>query len=208
MTEKRRLWWEAHPDYARNYYLRNREKWTARGARPEVKKQKCEWMKRWQVENPEAYRERQKGKWSKYGKANTQASLKRDPDYLKKKWRRQRLNRLSDLNRRIKLALRGSVSSALRKQNHRKASRTVELLGCPIESFKLYIESKFEVGMSWENYGRNGWHIDHIMPCAIFDLSKPEHQKRCFHFSNLQPMWEGDNIRKSDTVATDQFSLL
>jgi hypothetical protein len=52
------------------------------------------------------------------------------------------------------------------------------------------------------------WHIDHIMPCAIFDLTRPEHQKRCFHFSNLQPMFASKNLKKHAKVITNQFNLL
>ncbi len=57
--------------------------------------------------------------------------------------------------------------------------------------------------MSWENYGKgdNGrgmqeWHIDHIKPCASFDLSKPEQQKLCFNYTNLQPLWAEENMKK------------
>jgi DNA/RNA endonuclease G (NUC1) len=54
--------------------------------------------------------------------------------------------------------------------------------------------------MNWENYGKNGWHIDHIIPCASFDLTDPKQQKNCFHYTNLQPLWAADNIRKSDKI--------
>lgn len=63
----------------------------------------------------------------------------------------------------------------------------MKLLGCSVESFWLYLESQFESGMTRENYG-TAWEVDHILPCALFDLSKPDHQARCFHFSNLQPL--------------------
>jgi hypothetical protein len=88
-----------------------------------------------------------------------------------------------------------------------KRGRTAELLGCSIENLKIYLESKFKVGMSWQNYGKI-WEIDHIMPCAIFDLAKPEHQKRCFHFSNLQPLFITANRRKQAKVLSNQYSLL
>ena len=57
--------------------------------------------------------------------------------------------------------------------------------------------------MTWKNYGRNGWHIDHILPCSSFDLTDPEQRRKCFHYTNLQPLWEIDNIRKSDKVPYD-----
>lgn len=52
--------------------------------------------------------------------------------------------------------------------------------------------------MSWDNYGE--WEIDHIIPCDSFDLTKEEEQKRCFHFSNLQPLWWRDNRTKGNKV--------
>ena len=67
----------------------------------------------------------------------------------------------------------------------------------PSKEYSL-MESKFTEGMSWENQGKNGWHIDHKKPCSKFDLSKPEEQKKCFHFTNLQPLWWEDNLKKSD----------
>lgn len=83
----------------------------------------------------------------------------------------------------------------------KKTDQTFKLLGCSFPSFMIYLESRFEPGMSWENYGVKGWHIDHIMPCLMFDLSKPEHQKVCFHFSNMQPMWAHDNHAKTKKPA-------
>lgn len=78
----------------------------------------------------------------------------------------------------------------------RKCARTVELVGCTVEDLREHLQGKFTDGMSWENYG--DWHIDHIRPCAKFDLSIPEQQRLCFHFSNLQPLWSVDNRIKSD----------
>ena len=56
------------------------------------------------------------------------------------------------------------------------------------------LENKFEDGMDWNNYGV--WHVDHIIPCANFDLSNPEQQQICFHYTNLQPMWGEKNMQK------------
>lgn len=76
-----------------------------------------------------------------------------------------------------------------------KSKRTIELIGCSVEELVKHLESQFQDGMSWDNYGE--WHVDHIKPCAMFDFSKEEHQKECFHYTNLQPLWAIDNIRKS-----------
>ena len=57
--------------------------------------------------------------------------------------------------------------------------------------------------MTWENHTPTGWHVDHIIPCAAFDLSKPEEQRKCFHYTNLQPLWAIDNIRKGATYTPE-----
>ena len=77
-------------------------------------------------------------------------------------------------------------------------STNVDIIGCTIEEFKNYIESKFRDGMTWENYGPKGWHIDHIKPYKLFNLLDPEEQKKCCHYTNLQPLWWNENIAKSD----------
>ena len=73
----------------------------------------------------------------------------------------------------------------------------IEVLGCTIPEFKIYLESKFLPGMTWKNHTVFGWHIDHIRPCCAFDLTKPEDQKKCFHFTNLRPLWWRNNLSKN-----------
>lgn len=82
----------------------------------------------------------------------------------------------------------------------RKADKTERLLGCPRNVFLQWIESQFCEGMSWENHGVFGWHLDHIIPCSFFDLSDPEEQKKCFHYTNLQPLWWKENLSKSNKL--------
>jgi len=90
--------------------------------------------------------------------------------------------------------LRSRLTSAL-KNKGRKSARTVELLGCPVCWLEAHLESLFKPGMTWENYG-SMWHVDHIKPCASFDLTRPEHQRWCFHWTNLQPLFAEENLRK------------
>lgn len=81
----------------------------------------------------------------------------------------------------------------------------MELLGCDIEFFKSYLQSKFLPGMTWENYGvydenRATWQLDHIIPCASFNLLEENEQRKCFHYLNYQPLWTLDNIEKSNKI--------
>ena len=99
-------------------------------------------------------------------------------------------------NRGLGMALRNRLYCALRRASAGKGVKTQELLGCTITELRQHLEAQFVDGMDWDNYGRNGWHIDHIRPCASFDLTDPHQQRQCFHYTNLQPLWEADNIRK------------
>ena len=72
----------------------------------------------------------------------------------------------------------------------------MELVGCSPRELKAHIEKQFVDGMTWDN--RHLWHVDHICPLAYFDLRQMQQQKSAMHFTNLQPLWKGDNHRKSD----------
>jgi hypothetical protein len=111
-------------------------------------------------------------------------------DYFRKR-------RATDPHYRMKAALHARLLQALRLYgNGEKYASTIDLIGCTIPELVIHLENQFESTMSWENYGRSGWHIDHKVPCSAFDLTDPEQQKICFHYTNLQPMWGVDNIRK------------
>jgi len=75
-----------------------------------------------------------------------------------------------------------------------------DVVGCSPDELRRHLESQFRDGMSWANHSRNGWHIDHIIPCASFDLTDPEQQKQCFHYTNLQPLWWYENISKGAKI--------
>ncbi len=102
----------------------------------------------------------------------------------------------NNLNYRLTACLRSRINKAIKGND--KAHRTATLLWCSVDEFKLYLQSRFLDGMTWDNYGNkvNQWSVDHIKPCASFDLSDPEQQKQCFHYTNLQPLWHVDNIKK------------
>lgn len=97
---------------------------------------------------------------------------------------------------RLDKCIRALIYRSLRGK---KLNKTEQYLGCSIEQFKKHLESKFQPGMSWDNYGRNGWHIDHIVPSS--SASSVEELVRLQHFSNLQPLWEVDNLRKGASLS-------
>jgi len=77
--------------------------------------------------------------------------------------------------------------------------------GCSSDFMRTHIEKQFTKGMTWDNYGE--WHIDHIMPCAQFDLSNQMHADICFNWQNLRPLWAEHNMSKSDTITHPQLCL-
>lgn len=84
------------------------------------------------------------------------------------------------------------------RQGTQKKNGVMSYLGCSPKELVAYIEGQFQPGMTWQNRGVFGWHIDHIMPCAWFDLSREDHVKVCFNHKNLRPLWHMENCLKQD----------
>jgi hypothetical protein len=103
-----------------------------------------------------------------------------------------------DISYKLSNYLRSRLTHAIK--GNFKTGSAVKDLGCSVEELKAYIESKFQEGMSWDNYGFYGWHIDHIRPLASFDLSNPEELKKACHYTNLQPLWAEENLSKGDKI--------
>jgi len=107
------------------------------------------------------------------------------------KWRKKHRQTPEGL---LEHRLRQRCIKAVNKAMTTKTATFNQLLGCTYQELAAHIESLFQPGMSWEN--RDEWHVDHIKPCASFDLTDPAQQKECFHFTNLQPLWADENLRK------------
>lgn len=110
---------------------------------------------------------------------------------IRRRYRRRnepQFNLANNLRRRLSHALKGNF----------KSGSAVRDLGCSVESLKQHLEAQFRDGMSWENYGFNGWHIDHIKPLSSFDLANREEFLKACHYTNLQPLWKEENISKGD----------
>ena len=103
----------------------------------------------------------------------------------------------NNINRKLALLLRRRTLLALKDNS--KSKNTMSLLGIEnIEFLWKHLESTFKPGMTRENHGL--WHVDHIIPCSSFDLSKPEEQTKCFHYTNLQALWAHENLSKGSKI--------
>jgi hypothetical protein len=122
-------------------------------------------------------------------------------------------NRLADICqdcKRLNYWRSEGLSTDLRRAFHGKLSveKTQDLIGCSTEDLRNYLHSQFEPTMTWENYGKKGWHLDHIAPCAAFNLSDPLQVKLCYHYTNLRPVWATDNHKKSGKITSEGLQIL
>jgi hypothetical protein len=111
-----------------------------------------------------------------------------------REYRRNRYN--TDPLYKMSQNLRIRLNKAL--MGNQKTGSAVQDLGCSISELKAYLESKFQGNMSWENYGPKGWHIDHIKPLSLFDLTNHDQLLQACHYTNLQPLWAEDDWKKSN----------
>ena len=102
------------------------------------------------------------------------------------------------LGYRIACNIRSRLNAAIK--NKSKTGSAVKDLGRSIEEFIKYIESKFEIGMSWNNWGLKGWHIDHIIPLSKFNLNNRQEFLKACHYTNMQPLWAKENLKKADIM--------
>lgn len=149
----------------------------------------------------ERYRKEKKEEISLYHKAYKQKN--------KEKLNAYRRNKLkSDVSLRVKYNLRKSLKDLMKTTKNGGSSSKSKLIGCTTQQLSKHLESLFTKGMTWGNYGANGWHVDHILPCASFDHNDPKQVAQCWHYTNLRPLWAKDNITKSDKITNPQMSLL
>jgi hypothetical protein len=112
---------------------------------------------------------------------------------LHRQWRQRPGNRIGfNLRRNLHQALKVRASG----RDWRSDAKLKSIIGCSKAELIAHIERQFQPGMSWDNYGRGGWEMDHIKPCASFDLTDHEQVSRCFHYTNLRPLWQSANVRR------------
>lgn len=137
----------------------------------------------------------------------------KNPDYMKnymKEYRegykpirnaREAERKRTDPLYKLSCRIRTNIYAYIKRAGVKKKCSSSELLGCTHEEFKKYFESKFTEGMSWELFcNSDSIHIDHIIPVDAFDLSIESELKKCYHYTNLQPLWKLDNLEKSNKI--------
>jgi hypothetical protein len=110
-------------------------------------------------------------------------------------WREYQRRAKKDPVRRVVMQYRTRMTYALAQMRAGKVASTRKLIGCSERRLRRHLESMFQPGMSWENWGRV-WHIDHIIPISAFNLREPRQQRACFQYTNLQPLFKRHNLMK------------
>ena len=153
----------------------------------------------WNLKHKESVIKSQKKSTKTYYWKNKEIIIQKGIEWKYKKYKEDpNFQILGRLRSRLNHALKGKV----------KSDHTLDLLGCTVEELKQHLENQFQEGMTWQNCGKNGWEIDHIIPCSYFDLSIEENQYICFNFRNLQPLWAKDNLQKSNNIPENVEELI
>ena len=201
LTKKQKL---HRLEYTRKHYIPIADE------TPERRKQRLSYKK--------DYRERHKDKINQKAKENRVTHSARYIEYEVKALAKRRLKFKNDpvlkakdterrgiywkkylkenLNANITHKLRSRLNKAVRCSGSHKSASTLKLLGCTVQDFKKYFQARFTKGMTWAKFLSAEIHLDHIKPCVAFDLTKASEQKKCFHYTNCQPLWAYDNMVK------------
>ena len=191
---------DAYKARCRGYYQKNKEQ--LREYQASFRTKNPDKIKEWAKQYYASNREREQKKCREYREKNKEQLLVKSRAYYAKtrkarlKWQKEWAARMRKESPAFLLEcrLRCRMNSVLRYAGVKKQHRTHELVGCTPAFLKQYLESKFQKGMSWSR--RTEIHIDHIRPICLFDLTDIEQQRACFHYTNLQPLWAKDNLRK------------
>lgn len=179
-------------EYKHQHYLKNKEKYNKKSKlyREQHKEDMKEYFKKHREQNKEKISAKKREHYQKNKKIINQKAL----EIVKK-----------DPKKRILKSLRNRIIKVLRGTS--KSDSTLKLLGCSVEDFKFHLEKQFYSDISWDNYGLR-WHIDHIIPCAAYDLSIEEDQRKCFHYTNMRPLLAEENLSKNDKVIPELVRLV
>lgn len=188
-------------EYKNEYYKNNKEKVNQKNKEyQKINKDILNAQKRIYIKkNIDKYKKYRQDYGKEYRKLNADKIKQQGKEYRKlnvdkiRKYRKQR--RKSDNLFRFRDNVRHLITQSFKRnktKTYKKQTKTQDLLGCTIPEFCAYLEKLFQPGMSFENHGK--WHVDHRIPIASA-TTQEELEKLC-HYTNLQPLWAIDNIRK------------
>jgi len=197
---------EARRQYNKEWNKKNKEKRSA--YKKEWNKNNKEKIAAWNENNKEKRAAYSKGKnRKKYRENNKEKIAAYNKEWNEKNRAKRSAKRRNDPLLRITCNLRSRMLKAVKDQGTMKVDTSLRLCGCSASDLKVHLESQFTEGMTWENHSLHGWHVDHIKPCASFDLTLASEQKECFHYTNLQPLWAKDNLSKGSKLTTNQPNI-
>jgi hypothetical protein len=177
----------------------------AKQDRPKYRRKMLAYLRKWQAENREDINHKRREQYDPGANRqickesyhrNREARIAYAVEWRKQNPGYETERRKIDLQFRLAKALRGRLTTALRRKRIDRVARTLELCGCDLATLRSHIEAQFQPGMSWDNWGIDGWHIDHRRQLCLYDLTDAEQQRAAFHFSNLRPLWARDNLTR------------
>ena len=191
---------EKREQYRKQYRLDNKEK-------------RKEYIKEYRKKNKVKIKEDTKDYYKKYSLENKEKISENSKNYYKnnkevinkKIVKNNNSRKKIDALYKLRCSISSLISTSIKKQGYTKKSRTHQIIGCSYEEFKKHLERQFTIGMTWENYGK--WHLDHIYPVS---LAKDEDDlMKLNHYTNFQPLWALENIKKRNKViANTQIKLI
>ena len=207
LKEYQRQWHEQNKEHVleqrKQYREQNKEriKQYKKEYQQKNKEQISKDRRQWYLNNQEEV----KAKRRQYYQENKEYISQREKQY--KQRNKQKINQYyhdryhSDLQYKLSSLLRRRLEKVI--NGKQKTGSAVHDLGCTLPELIQHIEQQFTEGMSWDNWSHTGWHLDHIKPLSLFDLTDPEQYKQAAHYTNLQPLWAYDNLSKGNRYSTE-----
>lgn len=186
-----------HKDYKREHYRKYHAK-PPRILKP--KEHKLEYKKNYYLKNKEILLQKEKLRYEKLKLEHPEILKRYQKNSKPKEYQRRKERYKTDIQFKLTLNLRRRMHKLIKRQERNGSA--VKDLGCSFDFFITYIQSKFQSGMTWENYGK--WHLDHIYPLSKVDLTNREQFIKVAHYTNYQPLWAKDNISKSDKIIKEK----
>ena len=148
----------------------------------------------------ESHKEEIKKQRQEYRERTQEHIKKKREEYKSIRNAKNKTRRQNDINYRIEQNCRARIHRLLSNQRRKSYD---DLIGCSTQRLRNWLEYQFADGMSWKNYKK--WHIDHIIPLDLFDLTNENERDIAFNWKNLQPKWGSDNIAKLNRFIAHEF---